>query len=51
MKRSIIFITAGILSLAGRRQTVQDKEAVKKVVTAFQEDFNDGSSNTASRKN
>jgi uncharacterized protein (TIGR02246 family) len=32
-----------LLSLVGMGQSSQDKEAIKKVVKAFQEDFNEGS--------
>ena len=32
-----------LVSFVGKGQSSQDKEAIKKVVNAFQEDFNEGS--------
>src|SRR5215212_9688740 len=43
MKPFLLLITINFLSFVTKGQSSQDKEAVKKVVTAFQEDFNDGS--------
>lgn len=43
MKTFLLLATLGFLSLTTKGQSSQDKEAVKKVVIAFQEDFNDGS--------
>jgi uncharacterized protein (TIGR02246 family) len=42
MKPFFLFTAITILSFASRGQSVKDEEAVKKVVLAFQEDFNDG---------
>jgi len=42
MKASFILISMSLLSIVGKGQSSQDKEAIKKVVNAFQEDFNDG---------
>jgi len=42
--QTFCFLTIlGFLSLVCKGQTAKDKEAVKKVVIAFQDDFNDGS--------
>jgi uncharacterized protein (TIGR02246 family) len=43
MKAFLLLTTVGFLSLISKGQNSQDREAVKKVVIAFQEDFNDGS--------
>jgi uncharacterized protein (TIGR02246 family) len=42
MKASLLFITISFFSIVAKGQSSQDKEAVKTVVTEFQEDFNDG---------
>ena len=42
MKASFILIIMSLLSFVGKGQSSQDKEAIKQVVNAFQEDFNDG---------
>ena len=42
MKAFFILITMSLLSFVGKGQSSQDKETIKKVVNAFQEDFNDG---------
>lgn len=43
MKAFFILIAINFLSLAVKGQSSQDKETIKKVVIAFQEDFNEGS--------
>src|SRR3954469_18179580 len=43
MRVFLLLVTVGFLSLASMGQSSQDKEAVKKVVIAFQVDFNEGS--------
>ncbi len=43
MKVSFLVIILSFLSFAGKGQSSQDKEAIRKVVIAFQEDFNEGS--------
>lgn len=43
MKAILLLTTIIFLSFVSKGQNSQDKEAVKKVVIAFQEDFNDGS--------
>src|SRR6478672_6342771 len=43
MKTFLLSTAMSFLSLVSKGQSSQDKEAVKKVVIAFQEDFNDGS--------
>jgi uncharacterized protein (TIGR02246 family) len=43
MKAFLLLTTMSFLSFLGKGQSFQDKEAVKKAVIAFQEDFNDGS--------
>ena len=43
MKTFLIVITISFLSFAAKGQSSQDKEAIKKVVIDFQEDFNEGS--------
>jgi len=42
MKAFFLFTTISLLSFASKGQSSQDEEAVKKVVIAFQKDFNDG---------
>ncbi len=42
MKTFLLLTTVSILSFVCKGQSPQDKEAVKNVVIAFQEDFNDG---------
>ena len=42
MKAFFILISMSLLSIVGKGQSSQDKEAIKKVVNAFQEDFNEG---------
>ena len=42
MRVFFILITMSLLSFVGKGQSSQDKEAIKKVVNAFQEDFNEG---------
>jgi uncharacterized protein (TIGR02246 family) len=43
MKKFLLFITAAtFVSFVATGQNSQDKEAVKKVILAFQEDFNNG---------
>ena len=42
MRVFFILITMSLVSFVGKGQSSQDKEAIKKVVNAFQEDFNDG---------
>lgn len=42
MKASFILIPMTLLSFVANGQSSQDKEMIKKVVNAFQEDFNDG---------
>jgi uncharacterized protein (TIGR02246 family) len=42
MKAALLLLSTCFLSLLVVAQTSQDKEAVKNVVIAFQEDFNDG---------
>ena len=43
MKAFLLLTTMSFLSFLSKGQSSQDKEAVKKVVITFQEDFNDGS--------
>ena len=43
MRVFFILITMSLVSFVGKGQSSQDKEAIKKVVNAFQEDFNEGS--------
>ena len=43
MKVFFLLATLSCLSFVGKGQSSQDKKAVKKVVIAFQEDFNEGS--------
>ena len=43
MKAFLFLTTVGFLSLITKGQNSQDKEAVKKVVITFQDDFNEGS--------
>ena len=43
MKAFLLLTTFGFLSLITKGQSSQDKEPIKKVVIAFQEDFNEGS--------
>ena len=43
MKAILLLTTISFLSFLSKGQSSQDKEAVKNVVIAFQEDFNDGS--------
>jgi uncharacterized protein (TIGR02246 family) len=43
MKPFLLLITTSFISLASIGQNSQDEQLVKKVVIAFQEDFNDGS--------
>jgi uncharacterized protein (TIGR02246 family) len=43
MKAFFLLTTISFLSFVSKGQSSQDQEAVKKVVIAFQEDFNDGS--------
>ena len=43
MKTFLLVTTMSFLSFFSKGQSVKDKEAVKNVVIAFQEDFNDGS--------
>lgn len=43
MKTFLFIIIATIISVAGISQSPEDEELVKKVVIAFQEDFNNGS--------
>jgi uncharacterized protein (TIGR02246 family) len=43
MKAFLLFTTIFFLWFVSKGQSSQDKEAVKKVVIAFQKDFNDGS--------
>ena len=42
MKALFIVIIISFLSFVGKGQSSQDKEAIKKVVIAFQDDFNEG---------
>jgi uncharacterized protein (TIGR02246 family) len=42
MKAFLLFTAISLWSIASQGQSSQDQEAVKKVVIAFQEDFNDG---------
>ena len=42
MKAYFIFLAMSLISLVVKGQSSQDKEMVKKVVNAFQQDFNDG---------
>ena len=48
MRVFFILITITLVSFVGKGQSSQDKEAIKKVVNAFQEDFNEGSFKNAS---
>jgi hypothetical protein len=43
MKPFLLLMTASFISLVSTGQSSQDDQLVKKVVIAFQEDFNDGS--------
>ena len=43
MKSFLLLTTMSFLSFLSKGQSSQNKEAIKKVVIAFQEDFNDGS--------
>ena len=43
MKALFTIIIISFLSLVGKGQSSQDNEAIKKVVIAFQDDFNEGS--------
>src|SRR6266487_2051013 len=43
MKAFLLLTTMSFLSFLSKGQSSQDKEAVKNVVIAFQDDFNDGS--------
>ena len=43
MKAFLLLTTMSFLSFLSKGQSSQDKEAVKKVVIAFQQDFNEGS--------
>lgn len=42
VKVFLLFMIMAFLSMVSSGQSAQDKEAVKKVVLAFQDDFNDG---------
>jgi uncharacterized protein (TIGR02246 family) len=42
MKTILLLTAVGFLSFVSKGQNSQDKEAIKKVVIAFQDDFNDG---------
>ena len=43
MKALFTVIIISFLSFVGKGQSSQDKEAIKKVVIAFQDDYNEGS--------
>jgi uncharacterized protein (TIGR02246 family) len=43
MKAFFLFTTVSLLSIVSKGQTSQDEKSVKKVVIAFQKDFNEGS--------
>ena len=47
MTKSFLFLIISVLSLFGYGQNPQDRKAVKKVVTAFQKDYNDGFQSSA----
>lgn len=42
MRTFILLSVAGVLSVAAQGQNANDKEEVRKVITAFEEDFNNG---------
>ena len=48
MRRYPFLILASVISFTSIGQTAQDEDAVRKVVIAFQEDFNEGSFKNAS---
>ena len=41
--KPLFFILMLLLNIQGTAQTEQDKQAIKKVIISFQDDFNDGS--------
>lgn len=47
MKTFFLFTMVFMLSVIGKGQSEKDRDAVKKVVIAFQDDFNDGGFNNA----
>jgi len=42
MKAILLIVTSSLISSVGLSQNTQNEEAVRKVVVAFQDDFNDG---------